>query len=197
MYATLVNYFMRLFLVLLLLASYVSHAQTGKQKHLSMTRFNVLDRTRFPLDSQAFPGHKQLDSLLYEDRKVKAIGYYAVDGQGTKTFLRVGQWTEFYRNGQIMSIGSYNLQSLLSCHDAMPGVQYYSFKIGDWKYFYEDGAIKAKGTYQIQRVQVSTGVANQFKTKSLTTADWIVNDEKGRPAPDRQRVLVSLERLHL
>jgi hypothetical protein len=79
----------------------------------------------------------------------------------------------------------------------MPGVRYYSFKKGDWIYFYENGQTKAKGTYKVERVHVSAGVANQFESKSSTTIDWLINDEDGQPAKERQKIILDLERLHL
>jgi hypothetical protein len=188
---------MRLFLIILFLTPFALQAQLSKQRTFATYTSGFIDTNKFQLDSLVFHGPKQLDTLFYEDKKIKAIGYYAIDRQGNKTYLRAGLWTEFYRNGQIMSSGNYDFQFLLGCYNTTAGIRYYSYKKGDWKYFYENGQTKAKGTYKIVRVAASTGVANQFETKSLTTPDWVVNDENGEAAKDRQRVLADLERLHL
>ncbi len=185
------------FLFILLLTPFALQAQFSKQKTFPTFQSGLLNVNRFQLDSLGFHGTKQLDTLFYEDKKIKAIGFYAVDRQGNKTYYQVGLWTEFYRNGQVMSGGNYDLQFLLGCYNTMPGVRYYSYKKGDWVYFYENGQTKAKGTYKIERVKADAGVPNQFESKSSTTAEWIVNDENGQPAKDRQRVLYNLERLHL
>lgn len=188
---------MRLFLIILFLTPFALKAQMSKQRTFPTFQSGLLNGNKFQLDGFGFHGPQQLDTLFYEDKKIKAVGYYAVDRQGNKTFLRVGLWTEFYRSGQVMSVGEYDLQSLLGCYNAMPGVRYYSYKKGDWIYFYENGQTEARGTYKTERVQASTGITNQFESKALTTPEWIVNDENGQPAEDRQKVLSDIERLHL
>lgn len=185
------------FLIILFLTPFALQAQLSKHKPLPIVQSGLLNTNRFQLDSFGFHGSKQLDTLFYEDKKIKAIGFNAVDRQGNKSFFRDGLWTEFYRNGQVMSSGNYDLQFLLGCYNAMGGDRYYSYKKGDWVYFYENGQTKAKGTYKTERIKVFTGVENQYETKSLTTPEWIVSDENGQSAKNRQGVLYDLERLHL
>jgi MORN repeat variant len=188
---------MRYFIIILIFIPTVLHAQMSKRKNTLTFQTNLLNEDKFQINSFGFSGPKHLDTLFYDNKQIKAIGYYAIDKQGNKSFHRVGLWTEYYRNGQIMSIGNYDLQFYYSCYNTMPGIRYYSFKKGYWNYFYENGQTKAKGTYKVERVQISTGVANQFESKSSTTADWLINDEDGQPAKDKQKIIFDLDRLHL
>jgi antitoxin component YwqK of YwqJK toxin-antitoxin module len=173
------------------------HAQMSKHKISSTFQYSMLSKEKFQIDSFGFHGPKLLDTLFYDNKQIKSIGYYAVDRKGNKTYHRVGVWADYYRNGQVMSIGNYDLQFYYGCYNTMPGVRYYAFKKGNWSYFYENGQIKAKGTYKIERVQVSAGMDNQFESKALTTADWLLNDENGQSAKDRQKIISDLERLRL
>jgi len=173
------------------------HAQMSKHKTTLIFQSGLSGGNKFQIDSFGFHGPKHLDTLFYDNKQIKAVGYYAVDKQGNKTYHRVGLWTDYYRSGQIMSIGNYDLQFYYGCYNTMPGVRYYSFKKGDWTYFYENGQTKAKGTYMVERVKVSAGVENQFESKSSTTASWIINDENGQPAKDRQKVISDLDKIRL
>lgn len=195
--AILFSEFMRQVILIMFLIPNVLHAQMSKQKASSTFQSSFFNEKKFQIDSFGFHGAKHLDTLFYENKQIKAIGSYAIDRQGNKTYHRVGLWIDYYRTGQIMSIGNYDLQFYYGCYNAMPGIRYYSFKKGDWTYFYENGRTKAKGNYKVERIHVSTGVENQFESKSLTTADWLINDEDGHPARDRQKVISDLDRLRL
>jgi antitoxin component YwqK of YwqJK toxin-antitoxin module len=188
---------MRHFIIILLFIPTVLHAQMSKRKTSSVFQSSLLNENKFQINGFGFNGPKHLDTLFYDNNQIKAIGYYAIDKQGNNSSHRVGLWTEYYRNGQIMSIGSYDLQFYYGCYNTMPGIRYYSFKKGDWSYYYENGQTKAKGSYKVERVQISTGVANQFESKSSTTGDWIINDEDGQPAKDKQEIISDLDRLRL
>lgn len=166
---------MRYLIIILYFIPIASFAQLSKYKTSSISSTSIPIEKKFLIDSSGFRGPKLLDTLFYDNRQIKAIGYYPIDKKGNKAYYRVGQWIEYYQTGQIKSIGNYDLNYYYGCYNSRPGLRYYSFKKGDWTYFYENGMTKAKATYKVERIQVSDGVANQYENKSSITSDWLIN----------------------
>lgn len=150
---------------------------------------------RYSLDSNGY--HKQLttDTIFYDNKKPKAIGTFAVDRNNKKEGYKVGKWTEYYENGQVKSIGEYQMAFVFACHSARPGLAYYTYKIGDWTYYYDNGQVMAKGKYDLTTQKVFTGIADQYAKKSVVTDVWLLYDNNGQAIPDRQKIVSELEKM--
>jgi len=188
---------MRILIIILTLAPFISLAQEiNKGTNLTLQPY-LISNDSFILDSSGYRGLKEIDTLYYPDKKIKAIGFYAVDKGGKSTYYRVGLWMEFYNNGEVKSIGNYNFHLLYGCCSAIPCTQLCPYKIGDWTYYYENGQIKARGAYKVDKIKVNTDVANQFTYKSIVTEEWLLYDIDGQTAKDKQKIISDLERLTL
>jgi len=178
---------MQLLIAILIFVPLVSTAQLD-------TRKNKKIFGPYSMQPQFLHGNKILDTIYYPDKKIKAIGFYAVDDEGKKTYYRTALWTEYYNNGEIKSRGSYLFNFIYGCCGGLPCVHSNVYKVGDWIYYYENAVVKAKGIYKVERIEVSTGVENQFAYKSVYTDAWNFYDPDGQIAKDRQKIISELEK---
>ena len=186
---------MKHFFMIVFLAPVLLQAQQrkGREEQAIASMLMALSRFEFAEDKQ-YIGKKELDTLFYEDTTtVKAIGYFAVDKQDKKTEYKAGLWKEFYKNGQVKSVGNYNIQYLLVASAANKAIIYNQYKTGEWIYYYENGQVKAKGRYKIVRNNVSTGVENQYTKAPVTTEDWAFYSKDGKPLPNKKEVIGEVE----
>ena len=166
-----------------------------KAKSDSLWQMTVKWMDRYNLDSNGY--HKQLsaDTVFYDNKKIKAVGSFAIDRNNKKGNYKVGKWTEYYENGQIKSTGEYQMAFVFACRSAVPDLAYYTYKIGDWTYYYNNGQVMATGRYDLTTQKVFTGIANQYAKKSVVTDAWLLYDTNGQTITDRQKIISELEKI--
>ena len=150
---------------------------------------------RYNLDSNGYSKQLTTDTIFYDNKKIKAIGSFAVDRDNKKGDYKVGKWAEYYDNGQIKSLGEYQMSFVFACQYARPGLAYYSYKVGNWAYYYDNGQMMATGKYDLTTQKVSTGIADQFAKKSIVTDSWLLYEKNGTPIADRQKIIPELEKM--
>ena len=183
-----------IFIIILLLTPLASSSQTVKKKTSTSNEFYLFRQPKFLMDSLGYHGDKFLDTIYYTDKKIKAIGFYAIDIQGDKTYYRVDLWTEFYNNGEIKSIGKYQFALVYDCCGGTLCNQVCPYKVGDWTYYYDNGKIKAAGSFRVEKTKANTSVENQFNYKSIMTSSWLFYDSNGQLANDQRKIALDVEK---
>jgi antitoxin component YwqK of YwqJK toxin-antitoxin module len=165
-----------------------------KAREDSLWQLTVKMMDRYNLDSNGYHNQLTADTIFYDNKKIKAIGSFAVDRNDKKEDYKVGKWMEHYGNGQIKSIGEYQLAFVFVCRSAMPGLAYYSYKIGNWTYYYDNGQIMATGKYDLTTQKVFTGIADQYAKKPIVTDSWQLYNNNGQAITDRQKLIIEIEK---
>jgi antitoxin component YwqK of YwqJK toxin-antitoxin module len=166
-----------------------------KARSDSLYKMTMQMMDRFNLDSSGYHGLFTVDTLFYDNKKIKSIGSFAIDRNTKKSDFKIGKWTEYYENGQLKSIGEYQMSYVLACRSAMPGLSYYSYKINNWTYYYVSGQVMANGKYELEKQKVFTGIANQFAKKSVVTNDWLFYNSNGQITSDNQKIIADLDKM--
>ncbi|MEO6232223.1 MAG: hypothetical protein ABJB11_00660 [Ferruginibacter sp.] len=162
----------------------------------SKTYINIYDfsDSRFDIDSNGFHGITKVDTIYYSDKKIAAIGYYAVTKNSRMSGNKFGLWTKYYHNGQMESQGNYDMYSLLYYESPKKGRRIEnSYKIGSWIYYFENGQIKATGTYQTIIMREDTGIDNQFSKSTVTTTDWKFFNSEGNISNQKEKIIAEIE----
>lgn len=185
-----------IFFILFLLPFTATGQSRKKQKARtdSLSQITIKMMDRYNVDSNSHDRKVSLDTIFYNNRKIKAIGTFAVDRNNKKEDYKIGEWAEYYENGQIKSNGEYKMGFVLACRSATMGLAYYTYKIGDWTYYYENGQVMAKGKYDLTTQEVFTGIAKQYAKKSVITEGWSLYDISGEVSNDRQKIVLELEK---
>ncbi len=104
----------------------------------------------------SFIGKDTLVINKYENGQILSKGKYALNKSGEMTYLKIGNWIQYYRNGNVQSEGNYQISSYLDCGPG--GLQriYYNYKFGSWKYFSEHSILEAHGNYIIFKSHIDT-----------------------------------------
>ncbi len=166
-----------------------------KARYDSLYKETLKMMDKFNLDNNGYHGYFKTDTVFYSNKKIKAIGSYAIDRNGKASNYKVGKWIEYYENGQVKSIGDYQMNFVWTCSSVKPALQYYYYKIGKWTYYYDNGQLMAQGIYNIERAKVTTGVADQYSNKPIVTNQWILYNNNGQPAENRKRIINQLDSL--
>jgi len=166
-----------------------------KARNDSLYKMTLQMMDRFNLDSSGYHGQIKFDTIFYDPKKIKSIGSFAIDRNEKNSDYKIGKWTEYYENGQVKSIGEYQMSYVMACRSAMPDLAYYSYKIGSWTYYHVNGQVMATGKYDLDKQKVFTGIANQFAKKSVVSNYWFFYDSDGQIASDKQKIIADLDKL--
>jgi len=111
---------------------------------------------KFKMENDKYAGSDTLILKHYADSTTKSKGYYAIDSENKMSNLRVGEWFEYYENGNIKETGSFAIGAYLDC--GMGGLErsFYNYKIGRWTYYLENGEVSAIGDYQMIKTHIDT-----------------------------------------
>ena len=95
-------------------------------------------------------GQMKLDTIYYDQKNIKAIGFIALKKDSSESDIRINKWINYYKNGSIESIGNYSMSSYIDCNYVGWSRNYYAYKIGSWTYFYQNGNKMAEGIYSVK-----------------------------------------------
>jgi len=120
-----------------------------------------------------------MDTITDENSGNYSIGISIKDPLMIYDKKQIGEWSQYYYNGQLKSIGSYKIGAFSWCQFAGPTINGYSYKYGEWKYFHKNGQLEAKGTYDIKTEEFSNNCGGDFAFYPLTTKKWQYWDKEG------------------
>ncbi|MEO8403357.1 MAG: hypothetical protein ABI480_02140 [Chitinophagaceae bacterium] len=126
---------------------------------------------------------KQIDTVLYPNKKIKEIGQYTKKDWPFSCTARTGYWKEYYENGQLKSFGEYQSE-LIENFWGHTGPYTVFYKIGYWIYYYKNGQLKALGKYNLEE----TGE----RRESLITDNWLLYDSLGNRIKDKSEFIPEL-----
>jgi len=89
-------------------------------------------------------GIVQYDSIISYD----SIGQIHFKG-GLKNGIPAREWTIYYPNRNIESLGSFTIREVNVCSGGMANVAYKDLKFRKWKYFYNSGKLFAEVEYKL------------------------------------------------
>ncbi len=108
------------------------------------------------IDNSKFAGKDTLVTNTYENGKIHSKGRYALNNEGKVSYIKVGRWIQYYRNGNVESEGSYEISSYLNCGPGGLQREFYNYKIGIWKYFSSENTVDATGNYSTFITHIET-----------------------------------------
>lgn len=147
------------------------------------------------INNEYFSGKDTLVISYYETGEVKSKGKYACDKTGRLSGYKVGNWTEYYLNGVLKSIGDYQISSFIDCGTAGLERIFYNYKIGDWTYLKNDSSIEARGTYKTIKTNIDTRCQGGDNLLFMTiTENWFFSNAPNTESIDKTKyVTVSTE----
>ena len=108
------------------------------------------------VENSKFAGKDTLIINTFENGKIQSKGKYALNKDGKISFIKVGRWIHYYRNGNVESEGSYEISSYLNCGPGGLQREFYNYKIGIWKYFNHNNTVDATGNYSTFITHIET-----------------------------------------
>lgn len=115
-----------------LAGEYYSESSLGKKLFFSWGLIEDDDNYSIRFDK-----YYGLDTLMIrrrcDDGSILSRGRNVIGGNEQPSGLKIGKWTEYYRNGQKKSEGKYIIGSYINCPINGPSQGYYDYKIGEWK----------------------------------------------------------------
>jgi hypothetical protein len=111
---------------------------------------------KFKMVNDKFAGNDTLIIKNYTDSTIKSKGNYAIDSENKVSELRVGEWFEYYENGNIKETGFFAIGSYLDCGIGGLERSFYNYKIGKWTYYFKSGKVSATGDYQTIKTLIDT-----------------------------------------
>jgi len=131
---------------------------------------------------------------FYISGALKSKGKIVHDEEGENTFLKVGEWIEYYEDGELKSIGTYAVGDYIQCCTAGPCREYYNYKVGQWEYRYPSGRMKAKGIYDIADWHIKTSCEGGDLMKfGRINAEWEIYYTSGEKVDSLERYRKELE----
>lgn len=158
------------------------------------SRIYIADEHKYEITKGNFSGKSELKEVTFQNAQIKERGKYAYDDENVLSTLKVGEWSSYYENGQLCSIGKYNIGTYIQCCFGGACKQFYNYKIETWKYYHQNGQLKATGEYAIKQLHVDTscegGDAMPF---GLTTPNWKNFSEQGELVKPTEELIPELE----
>lgn len=133
------------------------------------------------------------DSIFDSVNNILSYGLIINDTATWVNNFKVGNWKEYYPNGQIKSIGSYSIGSYINCGFLGPFRSFYSFKNDLWAYWYENGEKMAEGYYKPKLKHIKTNCKGGDKIYEPTIDQtWQFWDEKGNKIKKDKEIIKNI-----
>ncbi|MFD1096106.1 hypothetical protein [Salegentibacter chungangensis] len=132
--------------------------------------------------------------IKYESGELKLEGSYSNEYLPIYK-LRIGEWKEFYKNGNLKSIGNYKIGQYEECCTGGVCDGFYNYKIGQWTYFYENGKTKAEGKFDTEKFQLNTYCEGGEKISFgvINPEKWNFYDKMGNKMKPSQKDIQEIE----
>jgi len=129
----------------------------------------------------------------FEKGEIKAIGEYSEDYLPFYN-LRIGEWKEYYTNGNLKEVGKYEIGVYTNCCITGLCENYYNYKSGAWKFYFESGNLKSKGDFNLEKFQINTSCEGGDEIIfGIVNQSWEYFDEKGNEIWPTEELIYSVE----
>ena len=130
----------------------------------------------------------------YESGEIKSFGTIDSFHKEYNNY-RIGLWKEFYRNGNLKSVGNYKLDTYTQCCTSGICDGFYSYKYGEWTYYYDNGKLKAKGKYRIGKKHKKTSCKGGDEINfGFVTDSWSFYNNSGKEINPTQKDIAEIEK---
>ena len=111
--------------------------------------------------------------------------------------IRIGQWKEYYSNGEIKAEGELIIGKKAHCCYAGPYTIPYSYKVGKWTYYYKNGKIITQGIYETQKIKVPNSCKGGTMIIIQKVGDnWLFYDSSGTETKSQKHQIEELEKFY-
>lgn len=107
-------------------------------------------------NNKIFLGNESTVTKYFPNGGVEFEGNFAFNKNGELSELNVGDWKEFYNNGQLKERGTYEITSFIDCGPGGYLRFFMPYKVGNWNYYSENGELIASGTYATKKLHIKT-----------------------------------------
>lgn len=155
----------------------------------------ILDYNLIPVVNNKFTGRDSLQIINWSNGIPKERGKFVFNNQGEITLLKIGEFKEYFENGNLKANGNYEIGKYTQCCFSGLCSQFYNYKFGEWKYYYENGNLKAEVNYEVKNFPIETSCegGDTISFGQIDLASIQNFDKEGRQVEISKSALKKLE----